>query len=86
MCGRDDRALALLPVDHVEARHCDLLRRDQVVQHVARADGRQLVSVAYEQQVRPCRHGLQERGGKAGVEHRGFVDDEKIRRERAVLV
>ena len=61
-------------------------RRDQVLEDVARADARELVGVADEQQVGPRGHGLEERRREAGVEHRGLVDDQEVGRERVGLV
>ena len=65
----------------------DDARRDQVLQHAARADGRELVDVAHEQHVRarPDRaRGARRRDGR---EHRGLVDDQQVdARDRVVGV
>ena len=61
-------------------------RRDQVLEHVAGADARELVGVADQEEVGPGGHRLEERRGEARVEHRDLVDDEEVRGERVRLV
>ncbi len=95
----DDQALVLLAIDGGEAGDGNgrpgrrpgrlavgLALRDQVLEHVAGPDRRELVDVADEQQVRAGRHGGEQRRGEPGVEHGGLVDDEEIGRQRRGFV
>ncbi len=50
---------------------------DHVPQHVAGADGRQLVRISDEEHLAVRGDGFEQGGGQADVEHGGFVDDEK---------
>ena len=87
--GGDDLGLALLAVDDVETGDGDgggCAGEDEVFEDVAGADGGELVGVAHEEEVGAGGHGLEERGGEAGVEHRGLVHDEEIGGERVVFV
>ena len=86
MGGGDDLALLFLAVDNRQARDRHLFGGDEVLEDIAGADRGQLVGIAYEQQMGARRYGLEQRGGEARVEHRGFVDDEKIRGKRRGLV
>ena len=59
---------------------------DEILEDVAGADAWELVDVADEEQVRARRHGLEQRGGEARVEHRGFVEHEEVGGERSGFV
>ena len=54
------------------------VRLDQVVEHAAGADRRELVDVAHQQHVRARADGAEERLGQAHRQHRGLVDDEHV--------
>ena len=81
-----DEALAFLAVNEGEAGDGGAFRANQVLQHVAGADTGQLVGVTNQEEMGADRHGLQERGGEAGVEHRDLIDDQKIGGEGVRLV
>ena len=65
----------------------DDLARDEIREHAAGADRRQLVGVADEQDVAVA-GGAEERVGELEREHRRLVDDHEVVvvRERVVLV
>ena len=86
MGDRDDATAGTLAEDRVEACDRGGAGIDEVAEHVAGADGRELVDVAHEQEVSRAGDGAQERGRELGVQHRGFVDDDEVRRERVLGV
>ena len=83
---RDDAAARALTEDRVEARDRGRAGIDEVAEHVAGADGRELVDVADEEQVGRARDRAQQGRGELGVQHRGLVDDHEVGRERVLGV
>ena len=61
-------------------------RADDVGEHLAGADGRQLVDVADQDQRRMVGHGLQQSVHQRHIDHRGLVDDEQVAVERVILI
>ena len=59
---------------------------DDVGQHLSGSDGRQLVDVADDQESRMIWHRLQERVHQRDVDHRAFINDQKIALERVFFV
>ena len=82
----DDEAVLLLPEDLVQPDDVDRPRLDDVVEQVARADRRELVLVADEDEAHPRRDGLEEVVHQRQVDHRELVDDEGLALERVGLV
>ncbi len=82
----DDAALRGLAEDLGEADARDHVRGEQVAQHLAGADARQLVDVTDQEQVRTRRDGFDQLVRQDQVEHRGLVDDQQVRLERVVAV
>ena len=62
------------------------VRGNQVGQHLPRADRRQLVDVAHEQQRRFARQGGEHGLHQGQIDHGHLVDDQQIARERALGV
>jgi hypothetical protein len=83
---RDDAAASALAEDRIESRDRGGTGINEVAEHVARADGVELVDVAYEQEVSCAGDGAQQRGREFRVQHRGFVNDDEVRRERVLGV
>lgn len=65
-----------------QAHHRDRLGVDEVGEHRARADRRQLIHVADEDDARPRRHRLEQFVHQHHVDHRRFVHDEQVHVER----
>ena len=61
-------------------------RGDDVGQHLARPDRRQLVDVADQDQGRPSRHRLEQRVHQRHVDHRDLVHHQQVAVERVLLV
>ena len=61
-------------------------RADDVGEHLAGADGRQLVDVADEDQRRLVRHRLKQSVHQGNIDHRGLVDDEQIALQRVIFL
>jgi hypothetical protein len=80
----DDAALAGLPEYVGQARHGELATTDQIGQHLARSNRRQLVDITHDQQSRALGHGLQDAGHERHVDHGYFIQDEQIALERKV--
>src|SRR5271166_4821772 len=57
-------------------------RRNQIGEHGAGSDARQLIGVANKDDSRPLGEGRDESGGYLDVEHRTFVDDDESVAER----
>ena len=76
--GGDDATLLRLTEDGRQAYDGNRLRRNEVGQDASRADRRKLVDVADEDEAGVRGDGSQERSGQADIEHRGFVEDEKV--------
>ena len=76
--GADDERAGGLAEDVGQAHDRHGLRLDEVVEHAAGADRRELVDVAHEQDVRARADGAEQRLGQAHREHRGLVDDEHV--------
>ena len=82
----DDAALLCLPEDLLERDHGHAPARDQVPEQVARADGRELVAVADEDELAPEPQRPQQMREQQHVHHGHLVHDEDIAVERGVLV
>ena len=82
----DDAAGLCLTEDTGEAHHGDDTRVDDVSEHVASTDTRQLVHVAYKQEAHVSRDGLQQGVHQYDVNHRAFVDDECVALQRVLVV
>ena len=78
----DDQRARRLAEDLGQPRHRHAPAGQQVAEHAARADRRELVGVADEQHVRAVADGREQCAGQAQVEHRGLVDDQEVRLDR----
>jgi hypothetical protein len=78
----DDETLGGLAEDLVEANHGENARGDHVAQDHARADRRQLVLVAHEQEPGAVGQGRDQIREQADVDHRCLVDDQHVGLER----
>ena len=76
--GADDQRARGLAEDLGQRGHRDATGRQQIAEHPPRADGRQLVGVAHEQDVGALADRGEERPGQPHVEHRRLVDDEEV--------
>ena len=83
--GADDERARGLAEDVGQAHDRHAARLDEVVEHAAGADRRELVDVADEQHVRARPDGGEQRLGQAHREHRGLVDDEHVGARDRVL-
>ena len=79
-----DPALRRLAEDLGQPDDRQAVRGDQVGQHLARADRRQLVDVADQQQRRLARQGGEHRLHQRQIDHRHLVDDQEIAGQRAL--
>jgi hypothetical protein len=82
----DDPALGRLPEHFRQPHHRHGARGDDIGEHLAGTDGRQLVHVADKDQRRMVRHRLQESEHQWGIDHRGLVDDEQVAFQRVILL
>jgi len=73
-----DVVVAGLPKDVLQAHTWNARTLQQIVEYVAGADTWKLVGVAYKDDTGRFGDGVQERGGKPGVNHTEFIDDEQI--------
>jgi hypothetical protein len=73
-----DAGLLRLPEDLGQPDHRQRPGGQQVAQDLPGADGRQLVHVAHQQQVRAGRDGLDELAGQDHVHHRGLVHHHQV--------
>ena len=73
-----DAARLALAEDFREAHARDDARAQDILEDRARADGRQLVDVADEDDVRALRHGGEEIIHEHDVHHRDFVKDDDV--------
>ena len=82
MRAGDDTAAGRLAEDFGElhARHGST--GDQIMQHHAGTDGRELVRITDDEQMRSLRQGGEQLGHQWRVDHRRLVDDEQIADER----
>ena len=79
-----DRPALLLAVELGELGDRQRTGVDQVAEHPARTDRRELGRVADDDQVGPVGDGGQQRGAQLDVQHRGLVDDDQIGIDRIV--
>ena len=82
----DDPALPGLAKNLRQPHDRHRLRRDDVGQHRARPDRRQLIHVADQHQARPRRHRPQQLVHQHHIHHRRLVDDQQIEVERLIAV
>ncbi len=82
----DDPALRRLPEHFREPDNWDGARSNEIGKHLPWSDGRQLIDIADDQEHRMPRHGFHKRMHKRHIDHRRFVDDEKVGIERVVLI
>ncbi len=80
---RDPRARSLAE-DPGQAGDRELLGAQQVCEHVARPDARQLVGVAHQEQVHSGLHRLDQLVGQQRVEHAHLVHHDQVGLERVV--
>ena len=73
-----DVVVARLSKDVLQAHTWNARTLQQIVEHVAGANTRQLVGVANKDDAGGFGNGVQKRGGKPGVNHTEFVDDEQV--------
>src|SRR5262245_34063065 len=85
MGADDDAALCRLSEHLGEAHHWHRFGCDEIRQHLARANRRQLVNVAYDQQGGLVGHRFQECLHQHDVDHRGLVDHQQVAIERIVV-
>ena len=81
-----DHRAPRLPEDLRQRDRRDPARADQVCEHIARADTRQLVGVAHHHKAAAGFERRQKRAHQRKVDHRHFVHDHRVRLERLFLV
>ena len=72
------RLCAGLAEDLGQSAHGTAPRRDQVLQHRAGADARQLVDIAHQQQVRLVRQRVEQPRHERRIHHRDLIHHEEI--------
>ena len=82
----DDAAVGGLPENFGQAHHRHDFAFNQVPQHHARPNGRQLVNVADQQQAGLGRQGAEQVGHERDIHHGGFIHDQEITVERIAFV
>ena len=86
VCVGDDAAAGRLAEDLRQAHSRDDAAADDIRKHIARADGRQLVSVTHKNKPALRPYGTQQRAHERNVHHGALVEDDGVARERVVLV
>ena len=81
-----DAAARRLAEDFGQAYHGNRVRGDDVGQHLARTDRRQLVDVAYEQQGSVIWYSPEQGLHQHDVHHRGLVDHQQIAAQWVVAI
>jgi hypothetical protein len=74
----DDPALGRLSEDLGQAHDRDRSRHDDVAENLPRADRRQLIDIADEQQRRTLRESPKDRPHQRHIHHRGLVDHQEV--------
>jgi hypothetical protein len=85
VCVGDDPATGRLAEHFGQADDWDHLARDDVSQHLARANGGQLVDIADNEQRGRVGHRAQQRAHQQNIHHARLVHDQKIAVERMFL-
>lgn len=82
----DDTAGLRLAENPCKAYYGNAARIDDVTQHIARSNAWKLVDVAHKDEAHGQRHGLQQVIHQQDVDHRAFVHNKDIARERILLI
>ena len=82
----DDKAVFGLAEDGFQHGDRDDLGGDHVAQHVARANRRELVHIANQQQVAALVDGAKQVVHQQDIDHRGLVDDHQVGVQRVLLI
>jgi hypothetical protein len=85
MRAGDNAALRGLPKHLGEAHHWHCARRDDVGQHLAWPDRRQLIDIAHEQERGLVRHRFHEGLHQHDIDHGCLVDHQQVAVERVVV-
>ena len=77
----DDVRAGRLAEDDAQAGHRGDLAGDDIAQHIAGADGGELVDIAHQEQVRAGLQGFEQVVGQQQVEHGGFIHHQQVDRQ-----